>query len=105
MNWEGKVPAEPKRQRVANGEWRVANSERRLANGFWRAVLLHCREIPMLNNCTQHLALRTNLGFASQTPNKFVAQKIRHQPLAKASGMVDFGDSLKPLMLRTSVRS
>jgi hypothetical protein len=59
----------------------------------------------MLNNCTQHLALRTNLDFASQTPNKFVAQKIRHQPLAKASGMVDFGDALKPLMLRTSVRS
>ncbi len=44
-------------------------------------------------------------GSPSQTPNKFVAQKIRHQPLAKASGMVDFGDALKPLMLRTSVRS
>jgi hypothetical protein len=41
MNWEGEAPAEPKRQRVANGEWRVANSERQLANGFWRAVLPH----------------------------------------------------------------
>ncbi|MFA0733713.1 MAG: hypothetical protein OGMRLDGQ_000213 [Candidatus Fervidibacter sp.] len=25
MNWEGDAPAEPKRQRVANSEWRVAN--------------------------------------------------------------------------------
>ena len=25
MNWEGEAPAEPKRQRLANSEWRVAN--------------------------------------------------------------------------------
>jgi hypothetical protein len=25
MNWEGEAPAEPKRRRVANGEWRVTN--------------------------------------------------------------------------------
>ncbi len=37
--WEGKAPAET----VANGDWRMANSERRMV--FLEAVLLHCRKI------------------------------------------------------------
>ena len=32
MKWEGEAPAEPKRRRVANGDWRLANGET-AANG------------------------------------------------------------------------
>jgi hypothetical protein len=35
MNWEGEAPAEPERQRVANGEWRMAISEWRIVSGEW----------------------------------------------------------------------
>jgi hypothetical protein len=31
---------------------------------------------------TSNLALRTDLGSPSKTPNEFGAQKVRHQPLA-----------------------
>jgi hypothetical protein len=31
--WEGEAPAEPKRQRLANSEWRIANSEQQIATG------------------------------------------------------------------------
>ncbi|MFZ8854061.1 hypothetical protein [Fervidibacter sp.] len=27
MNWEGEAPAEPERQRLAIGDWRLANGE------------------------------------------------------------------------------
>jgi|GEM_PF-1506729 len=38
MNWEGEAPAEPKRRRIASGEWRIENSEQRLAISDWRLV-------------------------------------------------------------------
>jgi hypothetical protein len=31
-NWEGESPAEPKRQRLANSEWRMENGKRQVAN-------------------------------------------------------------------------
>jgi hypothetical protein len=31
-NWEGEAPAEPKRQRLANSEWRTVNGKWRVAN-------------------------------------------------------------------------
>ena len=37
MEWEGEATAEPKRQRVANGEWRLVKRQR-VANGEWRIV-------------------------------------------------------------------
>jgi hypothetical protein len=32
---EGEAPAEPERQRVANGEWQMAISEWRIVSGEW----------------------------------------------------------------------
>jgi uncharacterized protein (DUF1786 family) len=48
-----------------------------MASGFWRAVLLHCRKF---------------LAHQEMRPPDFrrmnsALKKIRHQPLAKASGM------------------
>jgi hypothetical protein len=37
--WEGEAPAEPKRQRMANSDWRMVKRQI-----FWRAVLPHCRK-------------------------------------------------------------
>jgi hypothetical protein len=37
--WEGEAPAEPKRQRFANSDWRMVKRQI-----FWRAVLPHCRK-------------------------------------------------------------
>jgi hypothetical protein len=48
QKWEGEAPAEPKRQRFANSDWRMVKRQI-----FWRAVLLHCRK-NLLNDCTQH---------------------------------------------------
>jgi len=53
-NREGEAPAEPKRQRVAIGDWRMVNGKWQVASGeilvFWKAVFLHCRKISVLNN-------------------------------------------------------
>jgi hypothetical protein len=46
--WEGEAPAEPKRRRMANSDWRMVKRQI-----FWRAVLLHCRKIRLT------IALRT----------------------------------------------
>jgi hypothetical protein len=48
QKWEGEAPAEPKRQRFANSDWRMVKRQI-----FWRAVLLHCRKIRLT------IALRT----------------------------------------------
>jgi hypothetical protein len=39
MNWEGEAPAEPKRQRVANSEWRMV---------FLEGTALPCRKISVV---------------------------------------------------------
>ena len=50
-------------------------------------------------------SLRGSPSQTDLTPNEFGAQKFRHQPLAKASGM-NVNDATKnQTMLRTSVRS
>jgi len=57
-----------KRQRLATGDWRLVERQR-MANGFfWRAVLLHCREISALSNRTTKLSTeRHTLHFAHRT--------------------------------------
>jgi hypothetical protein len=38
IQWESKTNAEPKT--AANGDWRLANSERQMASSEWRMVFL-----------------------------------------------------------------
>jgi hypothetical protein len=49
-NWEGDAPAEPKRQRLANSEWRTVNGKWRVANS---------KLVFQRTNFTLHPALRT----------------------------------------------
>jgi hypothetical protein len=69
--WEGEAPAEPKRRRFANSDWRMVKRQI-----FWRAVLPHCRK-NSLNDCTPHslftfarMHAYTHIGF-SQWHGKF----------------------------------
>jgi hypothetical protein len=69
MKWEGEAPAEPKRQQMASSEWRIVFSE------------------------GQYSRTAENFGALGDAPSrifrriKLALKKIRHQPLAKASGM------------------
>jgi hypothetical protein len=69
MKWEGEAPAEP--ETAASSEWRVAN-------GFSEG------------QCSR---TAKNFGALGDAPSrifrriKLALKKIRHQPLAKASGM------------------
>jgi hypothetical protein len=69
MKWEGEAPAEPKRQQMASSEWRIVFSG---------------------GQCSR---TAKNFGALGDAPSrifrriKSALKKIRHQPLAKASGM------------------
>jgi len=85
---------------------------------FWRAVLLHCRKIMRIREMRPPVFQTASVDFVSFggsgscptvkfrrgsnralqkfPPNEFGAQEVRHQPLAKASGMV----SCKRLILQ-----
>jgi hypothetical protein len=67
----------------------LANVEKAI---FWRAMLPHCRKKKFFGASpdapSSNEILGSPGGSPSQTPNKFGAHHIRHQPLAEASGMV-----------------
>jgi hypothetical protein len=58
--WEGEAPAEPKRRRIANSEWRMVNGEWRVASSFSGGQCFRTAEKNFwaLKNCTSHLALK-----------------------------------------------
>jgi len=68
------------------GSCRANNgSERRVASSEWLRVLEgSAPALPFKFSVVREHDPPVN---GSQTPNKFGAQKFRHQPLAKASGM------------------
>jgi hypothetical protein len=70
MNWEGEAPAEPKRQRVANSEWRVANSEW----FFWRARLLPCRKNSVVLEHDPPVKAKTAANGEQRVASSFVWQ-------------------------------
>ena len=64
-----------KRQRLANSDWRIVILEGNAPVLSLEIAVVQKHDPPVKN---------------SQTPNKFAAQKFRHQPLALASGMKSF---------------
>jgi hypothetical protein len=94
-NWEGEAPAEPKRQRLANSEWRTVNGKWRVANS---KLVFSERQASL---CTQHFALRTRFRLAAIFANRCYKRHnpfgswslnrtemvFRHLPSAKADGL------------------
>ena len=77
--WEGEAPAKP--ITTANSEWRIVILEVSAPALPLKFSVVREHDLPVKN---------------SQTPNEFSAQKIRHQPLAEASGMGNFRTHSEP---------
>jgi hypothetical protein len=83
------------------------NSEWRLAISDWCMIFLEGSASALPKNFSAHRKMRLPVTESwahreVRPPKRRMNSaliKFRHQPLAKASGMVDFGDALKPLML------
>ena len=88
MKWEGEVLPSQKRRRMANSEWRIVlleDSAPALPHKnplLWRAAFLRCRL-----KFGRAGTLPSNQRLSKRRMNS-VLRKIRHQPLAEASGMV-----------------
>ncbi|MFZ8853389.1 hypothetical protein [Fervidibacter sp.] len=79
MKWEGEVPAEPKRQRIANGEQRVVflgEQCSRTAENFrhiWRCALQHYRKFfRRIRKC----------AIQNFSPKEFGAQRNLSNPMS-----------------------
>jgi hypothetical protein len=84
MKWEGEVPAEPKRQRVVNSEWRLAISD-------WCVIFLEgsAPALPKIFGASADAPSSYGIsgspgGSPSQMSNKFGAQENPSNPMSLA---------------------